>query len=133
MKRYVAPRNNAVGAVKTNREAQVLSKAAGRAADELGLPNTVLAAILGLSDASVSRLKQGTFTLPSGSKAFELAVLFVRLFRGLYAITGGDAESARSWLRAENLVLRARPVDLIQTVTGLAHTVAYVDSRRARV
>lgn len=127
------PQNEADIHLDAGRETRVLSNAASRAADELQLPNTVLAAVLGLSDASVSRLKRGTFTLPPGSKAFELAALFVRLFRSLYAITGGDTESMRSWLRAENLALRARPIDLIQTVIGLADSVAYVDSRRARI
>ncbi len=59
--------------------------------------------------------------------------MFVRLFRGLDAIVGGDAESAGSWLRADNLALRGKPLDLIQTVQGLAQAVQYVDARRARV
>ena len=114
-------------------EAVVLSKATARAADKLGLTNAALATMLGLSEASVSRLKRGTFILPPDSKAFELAQLFVRLFRGLYAITGGDEESLRSWLRGQNLALRGRPIDLIQTIPGLTGAVAYVDARRARL
>lgn len=115
------------------RESRVLSKAASRAAEHLAVPNTVLARILGLSEASVSRLKSGQYSVPADSKPFELAQLFVRLFRSLDAITGGDDEASRSWLRSHNLALRGRPIDLIQTIPGLLGAVAYVDSRRARL
>lgn len=114
-------------------ESRVLSKAVVRAADRLGIPNNVLARVLGLSQASVSRLKNGQYLLPPETKAFELAAHFVRLFRGLDAIVGGDDQAARSWLGADNLALRGRPIELIQNVAGLVNAVAYVDSRRARV
>jgi uncharacterized protein (DUF2384 family) len=116
-----------------HQEEYVLSKAAIRAAEHLGMPSTVLGAVLGISDASVSRLKNGQYLLPHGSKHFELAQLFVRLFRGIDAIMGGDDSASRSWLRSNNLALRGRPIDLIQSVTGLTSVVAYVDARRARL
>jgi uncharacterized protein (DUF2384 family) len=116
-----------------DKRALVLSKATARAADNLGLSNTVLARVLGLSDSTISRLKTGAYVLEPESKAYELAQLFVRLFRGLSAITGGDDEAARSWLRGPNTALRARPIDRIVAIPGLFETVAYVDSRRARV
>ena len=114
-------------------EALVVAKAAIRAAALLDIPNTVLAKVLGLSEASVSRMRAGKFSLEQSPKAFELSVLFVRLFRGLDAIVGGDAAAARSWLKTENTALRGKPLTLIQSVTGLTQTVQYVDARRARV
>ena len=114
-------------------EAQVVAKAAIRAAAVLDIPNTVLAKVLGLSEASVSRMRAGKFSLEQSPKAFELSVLFVRLFRGLDAIVGGDAAAARSWLKTENTALRGKPLTLIQSVTGLTQTVQYVDAHRARV
>ena len=39
-------------------------------------------------------------------KSFELALLFIRLFRSLDAIVGGDEAVARAWLRNENLGAR---------------------------
>lgn len=119
--------------IALDRDAAVLTKAAGRAAERLQIPNTLLARILGLSEASVSRLKNGTYALPPDSKARELALLLVRLLRGLDAVTGGDDASAQSWLRSDNLALRGKPLDLIQTITGLTAAVAYVDARRARL
>jgi hypothetical protein len=114
-------------------EVAVVSKAAARAATHLGLSNAVLAKVLGISEASVSRLRGGSFAPDADSKPFELAVLFVRLFRGLDAIVGGDEEAARSWLHSDNLALRAKPLSLIQTIPGLVQVVQYVDARRARI
>jgi hypothetical protein len=114
-------------------EAQVVAKAAIRAAALLDISNTVLAKVLGLSEASISRMRAGKFSLEQSPKAFELSVLFVRLFRGLDAIVGGDAAAARAWLRTENTALRGTPISLIQSVIGLTQTVQYVDARRARI
>jgi hypothetical protein len=117
----------------TEAEAQVVARAAIRAAALLDIPNTVLAKVLGVSEASISRMRAGRFSLEQSPKAFELSVLFLRLFRGLDAIVGGDTAAARSWLRAENTALRGTPITLIQSVTGLTQTVQYVDARRARI
>jgi hypothetical protein len=118
---------------RTEAEAQVVARAAIRAAALLDIPNTVLAKVLGVSEASISRMRAGRFSLEQSPKAFELSVLFLRLFRGLDAIVGGDTAAARSWLRAENTALRGTPITLIQSVTGLTQTVQYVDARRARI
>lgn len=118
-------------ALTPSAEALVVSKAFVRAADHLGLSNAVQARVLGLSDASTSRLRAGQFVLSPGTKPFELAQLFIRLFRSLDAIAGGEDEVSRSWLRGPNTALRGRPIDLIQTIPGLVAAVAYVDSRRA--
>ena len=111
----------------------VLTKAVVRAAERLGLSARVLAAVLGLSEATVSRMKRGGFTLEPDTKAFELAVLFVRLFRSLDAIVGGDGAVARAWLANPNTALGARAVEKIQTVSGLVDVIAYLDARRALV
>ncbi|MCB1377999.1 MAG: DUF2384 domain-containing protein [Alphaproteobacteria bacterium] len=113
--------------------AQVLTKAVVRAASRLEVTAKALSAILGLSEASVSRMKQGDFKLEVGTKPFELGVLFVRLFRSLDAIVGGDEAVARSWLRSANLVLDGRPLDKISTIAGLTDVIAYLDARRALV
>ena len=71
--------------------------------------------------------------LQAGAKPFELAVLFVRLFRSLDAIVCGDARPAHSWLNRTNEVLGARPIEKIRTVAGLMEVIAYLDARRARI
>lgn len=114
-------------------EAAVVTKAVLRAAERLALPNRALAAILGLSEATISRMGSGTYRLAPGDKPFEIAVLFLRLYRALDAIVGGDAAAARAWLRGENTVLGAAPISVIESVSGLVNVVGYLDARRALV
>ena len=113
--------------------AAVVSKAVVRAARLLGLTNATLAEVLGLSEATVSRLSAGAYTLDSSSKAYELAVLLVRLFRSLDAIVGGEQESMRGWMRSPNAALAGTPSETIRRIDGLVAAVAYVDGSRARV
>jgi hypothetical protein len=114
-------------------EAAVVSKAAVRAAERLGMNGKTLGAILGLSEASVSRLKRSELLLFPGDKSFELALLFIRLFRSLDAITNGDEAVAKAWLRNENSALGGVPLDKILTIAGLIDVLAYLDARRAVV
>lgn len=114
-------------------EGATVTKAVLRAAGRLGLSNRVLARTIGLSEATVSRMGSGAYRLSPGEKPFELAVLFVRLFRSLDAIVHGDEAVARVWLARPNDVLGAPPLTLIQSIPGLVHTVAYLDARRALV
>jgi Antitoxin Xre/MbcA/ParS C-terminal toxin-binding domain/Antitoxin Xre-like helix-turn-helix domain len=114
-------------------QASVLTKATLRAATRLGLTNKLLAMVLGVSQATVSRMRGGDYTLQHGQKSFELAVLFVRLYRSLDAIVGGDDVVAGSWLKNRNTALDAKPIALIQTVPGLMNVIQYLDARRAVV
>jgi transcriptional regulator with XRE-family HTH domain len=109
----------------------VLTKAALRAADRLGLSGRQLADIVGVSEATISRWKRGESLLEPGSKPFELAALLVRTFRSLDAITGGDEAVARRWLASPNTALAARPVERIAQVQGLVDVTTYLDARRA--
>lgn len=111
----------------------VITKAALRAADQLRLTARVLAATIGVSEATVSRMRRDEFRLEPGTKPFELAILFIRLFRSLDAIVGGDGAVAKAWLDNPNLVLDARPIEKLQTVSGLVDVIAYLDARRALV
>ena len=110
-----------------------MTKAVLRAAERLGLSNRVLARVLGLSEASVSRMGSGTYVLSPSEKPFEIAVMFVRLFRSLDAIVGGDDHAARGWLESDNTALGDTPLHLVQTLSGLVHVVGYLDARRALV
>ena len=114
-------------------EGAVVTKAALRAAGLLGVSNKVLGRIIGLSEASVSRMGSGAYTLTPGEKPFELAVLFVRFYRALDAVVHGDDAVARAWVANPNAALGTPPLTLIQSVSGLVDAVAYLDARRALV
>lgn len=111
----------------------VITKAVVRAADRLRLTARILAGVIGVSEATVSRMKRQEFGLEPGTKPFELGVLFVRLFRSLDAIVGGDDAVAAAWLTNPNTALDARPIEKLQTVSGLVDVIAYLDARRALV
>lgn len=113
--------------------AVVVSKATLRAAKQLGLTNKVLAGVIGVSEPSVSRMGRGEYALQRGQKEFELALLFVRLYRSLDAIVGGDDAIASAWLKNRNTALNGKPVELIQTLPGLMNVIHYLDARRAIV
>jgi len=115
------------------RRQKVLTTATVRAAEHLAMPNAAVAAMLGVSVPTVSRMKTGAYLLADGSKPFELAQLFLRLFRSLDAVVGSDDTSSQSWMLTENWALNGRPIDLVQTVAGLVSSVTYLDSRRAVV
>ena len=112
----------------------VLTKAVLNAADKLAINGVALATVLGVSEATVSRMKSGDYRLEaSRGKEFELGVLFVRLFRSLDAIVGGDEAVARAWLSNPNLALGGAPAEQIRTVAGLFNVIAYLDAHRAIV
>jgi transcriptional regulator with XRE-family HTH domain len=113
--------------------AAVLSRATVRAARLLALPQADLAEIIGVSGATLSRLANGRKSLEPGSKPWQLAALFVRLFRSLDAIVGSDDAAARAWLRSDNTALGGVPLTLIRDPAGLVRTVDYLDAARARI
>lgn len=113
----------------TPAEGVVLSKAAFRAAQALGLSQKELAGAIGVSTASANRMKDGDFAL--SGKPFELAACLIRVFRSLDAITGGDRAAMKSWMKAKNHDLRAVPKALVQTAIGLIGVVNYLDASRA--
>ncbi|MFN2644019.1 MAG: antitoxin Xre-like helix-turn-helix domain-containing protein [Burkholderiales bacterium] len=109
----------------------VLTKAVLRAAELLELPASALARILGVSEASVSRLAGGSRTIDPASKEGELALLLVRVYRSLDALVGADAVQRRAWLQGHNRALNGRPVELLARADGLVGVVAYLDAMRA--
>lgn len=111
----------------------VITKATVRAARFLGLSNATLAIVIGLSEATVSRMASGSYLLDPKNKPYELSLLLIRLFRSLDAMVGGEEGPMQSWMRSNNLVLLGIPAEKIQTITGLVDTVNYVDTSRARI
>lgn len=116
-----------------DRQRHVITQAAVQAANLLQIKGADLATILGLSAASVSRMRQGDYQLDPARKEWQIAVLFVRLFRSLDSIVAGREKDAIAWLNSENAALHARPVDLLKDVAGLVHVLDYLDAVRGRI
>jgi hypothetical protein len=112
--------------------AAILAKAVLSAAARLGIRSRQLAVVLGSSEASVSRLQHGRGVDPD-SKEGEIALLFLRLYRSLDALVGGDDAKAQAWLTAANDHLAGVPAERIRTVEGLVDVVQYLDAMRGRL
>lgn len=112
--------------------ATVLAKAVLRAADQLGLKQTELAAALGMHRTAVSRLKT-TASLDPGSKQGELALLLLRLARALFALTGGDQDWIRHFMRTPNKITGGIPAAQIETIQGMTTVLQFVDAIRGKV
>ena len=112
-------------------DAALIGGALLRASEHLEIANKVLSRIVGLSESSISRLRKQDFELDG--KSLELAILFIRMYRSLDAIVGGDDAVAAAWLKNINTALEATPLEMVQTVSGLSDVISYLDSRRARI
>jgi plasmid maintenance system antidote protein VapI len=110
----------------------VLTKAVVRAARLLGISQQDLAAIIGVSPSTVSRLVTGKALLTPEEKSGELAVLLLRVFRSLDALVGGKEEKARSWLMEHNTHLAGVPLERLRRAEGLARVAEYLDAMRGR-
>ena len=115
-------------------QSAVVTKGVVRAAERLELSNRVIAGVLGVSEATVSRMtakkSPAAYQLDPESKPYELAILFLHLYRSLYTLVDGDVAAARAWLRNDNPALGATPLSQIVTVAGLVNVVGYLDTRR---
>lgn len=114
------------------RAAEVLTKAVLSAAQILGLSQKELAAIVGVSPATLSRVAGGRKRLSPADKEGELALLFLRVFRSLDALLGGDEENCRRWLRGSHATLQGVPLELMQNIRGLVHVGEYLDGMRGK-
>jgi hypothetical protein len=102
------------------------------AARRLEMTNRELARMLGSSEASISRLTRDRAVRLASAEA-RLALLFVRLFRSLDAMVGGDERQARAWFRAPNDHVGGIPADRVQSVEGLVDVVHYLDAIRGKL
>ena len=115
-------------------EATVVSKALLRAAEALGLSSSELAGIIGTSESTLSRVrnrKRGP--IPLGTKEGELALLFLRVFRSLDALVGGNEAHAMAWLRAENHHVGGVPLRRMKKIEGLVDVAEYLDAMRGTI
>ena len=112
---------------------QVMTGAVLRACALLEITQSGLSQILGLSPSTISRMANGTYTLDTQKKEWELGALFVRLFRSLDAVIGSNDSAARGWLNGPNQALAGRPIELIRSTEGLVRVVQYLDSARGRI
>ena len=109
----------------------IIRKALIRAASILGLSQKDMSQIIGFSEAKASRFfnQTGTFIEPA-SKEWDLALLFLRMYRSLDSLWGGHEDQCRLWINSYNKQLKGKPKDLIKTIEGLVAVTQYLDAYR---
>lgn len=112
---------------------QVLRKALLRVAASYELSRRELCAILGMSEATISRFYHGDSLIDPNSKQGELVLLLLRLYRSLNALLGDNDQQAQQWLRSYNHYLQAVPVEYIKDIAGLIATLNYLDAMRGKL
>ena len=111
--------------------AAVLMKAFSNACLALTVTNSESSQILGVNASTLSRNAHKGFT--PDSKTGELQLHFVRLYRSLYAIAGGDLNFMQHWFRTDNTALGGVPANLCTSIIGLLSTTEYLDAMRGKV
>ena len=105
-----------------------------RAARLLALTQRDVAAALGISEATASRLFAGKYLLSAErAKEWELAAAVRAPLPLARRAVGPRGDRARAGSRARTSRSARRRSDLIRTVEGLVRVVAYLDAARSRV
>ncbi len=106
---------------------QLVTNGVLRAADDLGLSGIMLARITGLSTPTISRLKRGSWTFQEGTKAYEIAMVLLRIHQALKTLMKANQERMRAWLRNRNEKLGGAPLALLERVHGLVRVLAHLE------
>src|SRR4029078_9338598 len=95
--------------------------------EQLDIKRHELSAIIGLSESYLSQFfsKEDYYIDPS-TKEGELAILLIRFYRSLDMLFGGNREQCRLWIKSDNTHLNMIPIQLIQSISGLTHTVEFL-------
>ena len=118
--------------VKTQADpALVINKAYNNACQKLGLTKIEKSKILGLDPSTLSRKSEKGFAPESITGQLQLS--FIRLYRSLYAIAGGDNEFMKHWYSTENKALNGVPKNLCLKIEGLVRANQYLSAMRGKI
>ncbi len=112
-------------------KAAVLMKAFNNACDAMHISAADKSSMLGVNASTLSRNAGKGFSVDS--KTAELQLHFIRLYRSLFAIAGGDAEFMYHWYSTNNTALNGVPAVLCLSIEGLFRTNQYLDAMRGKV
>ncbi len=105
----------------------VLGEAVLNAGAKLGLSPEEVGKIIGRNRTTIVRNGVDPCT-PNG----QLALLLVRIYRGLYVLVGGRDDEMQHWMQTKIRTLQAVPVEMIHDVAGLVRVVEYIDALRGK-
>lgn len=116
--------------VSNSKSDLVLTNATVKAADLLGIKNIELAKVLGISDSQVSRISNGEKIIFYGSKASELALILLRIYRSLDTLVGNNDKNRLMWMGSFNREINDVPSKAIQNVVGLTRVDNYLENMK---
>jgi len=109
-------------------KADILAQAFSNAGRALGMSQSDLGQIVGKDRTAISRGR-----VDPASKAGELALLFIRCYRALYVLTGGDLKQMSHWMKTENRHTGGIPAEQVKSVQGLVMVLEYLDGIRGKL
>ena len=105
-------------------DAQLVAQACGRAAQVLGLSPEELSEVLSQQQSSADGIDQDPKT-----REGQPALLFLRVYRSLHGLCGGDQRLMRHWIEQPNRHLDEQPPRrLLTRIEGLNCVADYLDS-----
>ena len=105
-------------------DAQLVAQACGRAAQVLGLSPEELSEVLSQHQPSADGTDQELKT-----REEQPALLFLRVYRSLHGLCGGDQSLMRHWIEQRNRHLGEQPPRLLLArIDGLNCVADYLDS-----
>jgi hypothetical protein len=117
-----------LAAIQQSDKASILAEAYINAGKSLGLSQADLGDIIGKDRSAISRAR-----IDPSSKAGELALLFIRCYRALFVLVGGNAEQMQHWMHTENLHTGGVPAEQTKSVQGLITVMEYLDAMRGKL
>jgi len=105
----------------------VLGRSLLAAAEELGVSKSDIGSIIGRNRTTIDR--NG---IDPNTKAGELALMFIRIYRSLFALMGGDKDNMRHFLHTNNLGTHGVPAEQIHHIQGMVAVCTYLDAMRGR-
>lgn len=70
--------------------------------------------------------------IKSNSKSGELALIFIRCYRALYVLTGGNEDVMKHWFNTKNNHTGGIPLEQVTKLEGLMTVMRYLDAMRGK-
>jgi len=120
-----------MSALSKDDPALVLMKAFNNACEALKVSHSQKSQMLGVNVSTLTRNAIKGFA--PDSKTGELQLHFIRLYRSLFAMAGGDVEFMRHWYSTANKALNGTPAVLCLKIEGLFRANQYLDAMRGKI
>lgn len=115
-------------AISGSDEASVLGEAVLNAGAKLSISQEEVGKIIGRDRTTIVR--KGVHPT---SKQGQLAMILVRIYRGLYALLDGNEEHMHHWMHTRIGTLQAVPAEMLHDVAGFVRVLEYIDAMRGKV